>query len=230
MFTYFSKDGEEGFPGCVEARVYYTATTTESEGRQIAKLEVEYEAELTGDDGVEETVLAMTNHSYFNLAGTSSIEGTQVTLSTNLHQVVDDTDIPTGPIKPFANIEANQAFTLGQQEPDVDHCFVLNTNPESIPIDTRSLPVNKLASFYHPTSAVHLEVFSTEPAFQFYTGKYIDVPAVGSMPARGPRSGFCVEPSRYVNATNDDRWKNMVLLKRGRKYGSRIVYRAWKDQ
>lgn len=64
MFTYFSKDGEEGFPGCVEARVYYTATTTESEGRQIAKLEVEYEAELTGDDGVEETVLAMTNHRY----------------------------------------------------------------------------------------------------------------------------------------------------------------------
>lgn len=229
-FKYLSKDGDEGFPGSVEAQVFYTATTTESEGRQIAKLEVEYEAELVGDGDVEETAVAMTNHSYFNLSGSSTIEGTEVTLSTNLHQEVDDTDIPTGSIKPYPGITANEKFTLGTQEPDVDHCFILNSDPDSVPIDTRSLPVNKLASFYHPESAVHLEVYSTEPAFQFYTGKYIDVPAAGSQPARGPRAGFCVEPSRYVNAINEDKWRNMVVLKKGQKYGSRIVYRAWKDQ
>ena len=61
-FKYLSKDGDEGFPGSVEAQVFYTATTTESEGRQIAKLEVEYEAELVGDGDVEETAVAMTNH------------------------------------------------------------------------------------------------------------------------------------------------------------------------
>lgn len=67
----------------------------------------------------------------------------------------------------------------------------MNTDPATIPIDTRSLPLKKLGSFHHPVSGVHLEVHSTEPAFQFYTGKYIDVPAVGGLPARGPRSGFC---------------------------------------
>lgn len=104
----------------------------------------------------------------------------------------------------------------------------MNTDPATIPIDTRSLPLKKLGSFHHPVSGVQLEVHSTEPAFQFYTGKYIDVPAVGGLPARGPRSGFCVEPSRYINAVNNEQQRGMVILKRGQKYGSRNVYRAWR--
>lgn len=151
-------------------------------------------------------------------------------MSTNLHQEVDKTDIPTGPITPYPGIEANKMFELGPEEPDIDHCFVLNTDPASIPVDTRSLPLNKLASFYHSKTGIHLEIHSTEPAFQFYTGKYIYVPPVDDLPARGPRSGFCVEPSRYINAVNNEEWRNMVVLKRGQKYGSRMVYRAWKDK
>jgi aldose 1-epimerase len=81
----------------------------------------------------------------------------------------------------------------------------------------------------HPDSGVHLEVLSTEPGFQFYTGKYIDVPEVAGLPARKARSAFCVEPSRYVNAVNVAEWKDMMLLKKGEKYGARIVYRAWKE-
>jgi aldose 1-epimerase len=103
----------------------------------------------------------------------------------------------------------------------------VNTSPSTIPVDTRGLPLRNLASFYHPDSRICLEVHSTEPAFQLYAGKFIDVPAVGNLPARGPGSGFCVEPSRYVNAINVEEWRNMVVLKRGGKYGSRIVYRSW---
>lgn len=147
-----------------------------------------------------------------------------------MHLVVDDTNIPKGPIEPYPGIIAGQKFTLGADEPDIDLCFVVNTDSDSIPVDTRTLPVHKLAAFYHPKSGVHLEVHSTEPAFQFYTGKYIDVPAIGELPARGPRSGFCVEPSRYINAVNEERWKGMVVLKRGQKYGSRMIYRAWSDK
>jgi aldose 1-epimerase len=169
------------------------------------------------------------DYSYFNLNGSASIEGTEVTLTTNLHLPVDNESIPLGSIEAYPGISANEKFTLGDVEPDIDHCFIKNDIPGSIPVDTRSLSLKKLGSFYHPDSKVHLEIHSTEPAFQFYTGKYIDVKAVGGLPARGPRSGFCVEPSRYINAINTDEWKAMVVLKRGSKYGSRNVYRAWRE-
>ena len=229
QFQYRSNDGEEGFPGSVETRVFYTASTAYENGNEVAVLEMEYEAELVGDEDVAETAVAMTNHSYFNLAGLASIEGTEVILSTNLHQEVDEESIPTGNISPFPGVEANKMFVLGPQEPDIDHCFILNSDPSSVKLDTRESPLCLLAKFHHPKSGAHLEVLSTEPAFQFYTGKYIDVPPVGKQPARGRRSGFCVEPSRYINAINEDKWRDMVVLTRGHKYGSRLVYRAWKD-
>lgn len=132
---------------------------------------------------------------------------------------------------PFSQFEGSYTpFTLGATAPDVDDVFVLNPqDPGSVPIDTRASPLNKLVEAFHPDSKIHLEVHSTEPAFQFYTGKYIDVPAVEGAPARGPRAGFCVEPSRWVNAVNVPEWKNQVVLKKGETYGARIVYKAWKE-
>jgi len=226
FFKYVSKDGEEGYPGTVEVRVWYVQAKEEVDGAQQEVLYIEYEAELVGDE-VEETAINMTNHSYFNLSGGSTITGTEVNLITNKYQVVDDGGIPTGPIEEYPGVSAKKTFTLGEKEPDIDDCFVANTDPSSIPIDTRSLPLQKLASFYHPESKIHLEIHSTEPAFQFYTGKYIDVPAVGDVPARGARAGFCVEPSRYVNAINVPEYKSMMTLKKGEKYGTKIVYRGW---
>jgi aldose 1-epimerase len=148
-------------------------------------------------------------------------------LSTIDHLPVDDTSIPIGPIAPYPGISANKAFSLNSADGDIDHCFIMNTAPSTIPVDTRNQPLLKLASFFHPDSKIGLEVYSTEPAFQFYTGQFIDVPAIGELPARGARAGFCVEPSRYVNAINVEEWRDMVVLKRGEKYGSRIVYRGW---
>ncbi|KAL1841218.1 hypothetical protein VTJ49DRAFT_7286 [Mycothermus thermophilus] len=228
-FKIVSEDGDEGFPGTVEASVVYTVGKQKTpEGKEVVVLGIEYEAELVG--GADETVINMTNHSYFNLTNGPSIEGTVVTLATNVYLPVDDGGIPTGGPTVFSKVPAGgQAFTLGAQEPDIDDCFVVNEAPSTVPIDTRGLPLTKLVTAHHPASGVHLEVLSTEPAFQFYTGKYIDVPAVGGLPARGARSGFCVEPSRYVNACNVDEWKGQMLLKKGEKYGCRIVYRAWKE-
>jgi aldose 1-epimerase len=226
LFKYTSKDGEEGYPGTVEVRVWYVQEKEQVDGAQQEVLHIEYEAELVGDE-VDETAINMTNHSYFNLTEGPSIAGTEVTLLTNKYQVVDDGGIPTGPIEEYPGVSPQKTFTLGEKEPDIDDCFVVNTDPSSIPIDTRSLSLQKLASFYHPESKIHLEVHSTEPAFQFYTGKYIDVPAVGDLPARRARSGFCVEPSRYVNAINVPEYKPMMVLKKGQKYGTKIVYRGW---
>ncbi|KAF2122141.1 galactose mutarotase-like domain-containing protein [Lophiotrema nucula] len=222
LFKYVSADGEEGYPGTVEVKVWYV----QEKERDKDVLHIEFEAELIGDE-VDETAANITNHSYFNLTGGPTIEGTEVTLITNKYQVVDSGGIPTGPIEEYPGVTPNKAFTLGEKEPDIDDCFVVNTDSSSIPIDTRGLSLQKIASFYHPDSKIHLDISSTEPAFQYYTGKYIEVPAVDGVPARGARAGFCVEPSRYVNAINVPEYKSQVVLKKGEKYGSKITYRAW---
>ncbi|GME22085.1 Aldose 1-epimerase [Neofusicoccum parvum] len=230
LFTYLSPDGEGGYPGAVELKVWYTAYNEDVAGAKHTVLETEYEAELVGSDGVQETLVGLTNHTYFNLSGaptSATLAGTEVTLATDQHLPVDSTAIPTGSIERYPGVTANKTFTLGETEPAIDHCFIVDAAADAIPVDTRGLPLRKLAAFHHPQSKIHLEVHSTEPAFQFYTGGFIDVPAVDGLPARGPRSGFCVEPSRYVNAANVEQWKGQVLLKRGAKYGSKIVYRAW---
>jgi aldose 1-epimerase len=85
------------------------------------------------------------------------------------------------------------------------------------------------ALFSHAETGIYLEVLTTEPAFQFYTGKYINVPAAKGAPARKARAGFCVEPSRYVNAVNVDEWRGMTVLRMGEVYGGRIAYKSWKD-
>ncbi len=169
---------------------------------------------------------------YFNLTGKPSIEGTDVTLCTSHYLPVDEGGIPkSSSTGSYPGVTANKKFTLGPVEPDIDDCFVVDpSKASSVPIDTRSEPLQKLIAAYHPETKIHLEVLSTEPAFQFYTGKYIEVPEVDGVPARGPRSGFCVEPSRYVNAVNVPEWKDQVLLKKGQVYGSRVVYRGWSDE
>ncbi|TVY82907.1 Bifunctional protein GAL10 [Lachnellula suecica] len=227
MFKLRSEDGDEGYPGTVEASVTYTAVETE-EGVRV--LGIEYQVELVGNE-VEETAVNVTNHSYFNLSGNPTIEGTQVSLCSNNYLPVDDGGIPTGNPKPYSGVEPNKTFTLGAEEPDIDDCFIVDpSTASSIPLDTRNSPLTKLVTAYHPQTKNHLEVLSTEPAFQFYTGKYIDVPEVEDVAARGKRSGFCVEPSRYVNAVNVPEWKAQVVLKKGEVYGNRVVYRGWSDE
>ncbi|KYK54850.1 aldose-1-epimerase [Drechmeria coniospora] len=226
-FTLVSEDGDEGFPGTVEARVTYTTGTQRLHGQEAIVLGIEYEASLVG--GADETVINMTNHSYFNLTGDDTIDGTVVTLGTNNHLPVDASLIPTGRPVPYAAVETTKPFVLTTTEPSVDNCFVDGTEPSSVPIDTRARSLALHLSAHHPKTGIHLEVLSTEPAFQFYTGDYTDVPAVEGAPRRGPRSGFCCEPGRFVNACNVPEWRDMTRLKKGEKYGARIVYRVWAD-
>ena len=227
MFKYLSKDGDQGYPGTVEVRVWYTASKEEEDGVGKTVLEVEYEVEMVGSE-CEETVVGVTNHSYFNLSGKPTIEGTQAILETDRYLPVDDTGIPKGSIERYAGTKSSKPFILGAEEPDIDDCFVMDEAITSIPLDTRSRPLTRLASLFHPNTDMHLEVYSTEPAFQFYTGKYVDVPAAADSPARPPRCGICIEPSRYVNACNVPAWRSMVLLKRGERWGARNLYKAWK--
>lgn len=187
----------------------------------------------------KQLTLRLLLHSYFNLSQTASIDGTEVTLASEKYLEVGEDGIPSGNIKPYRGVQANEPFTLGAVDPDIDDCFILvgdenndNNNNDnngevkvestdqlassSSHLDTRSQPLRLLVTAHHPSTSLNLQVFSTEPAFQFYTGKYIDVPELrgGEVPRRGARSGFCVEPSRYVNAVNEPRWKPQTVLKR----------------
>ncbi|KAL5594310.1 hypothetical protein BROUX41_001252 [Berkeleyomyces rouxiae] len=229
VYSLTSDDGDEGFPGAVEVRVIYTSGLQRVEGREVTVLAMEYQAELTG--GAEETVINMTNHSYFNLAGAPTIEGTQVTLSTDQHLPMDATGIPTSGPTAHSEVRAHVPFTLGASSPRLDDCFVLDATAAagSVPLDTRAEPLRLLVAARHPASGVSLQVLSTEPAFQFYTGEYVRVPPVGGLPARGARSGFCCEPGRFVNAVNEEAWRAQVVLGKGQTFGARTVYRAWKD-
>lgn len=142
--------------------------------------------------------------------------------------MVDDDGIPTGPVEKFPGIDAGKPFTLGPEHSEVDHCFVMNEDMSKVPLDTRSRPLQTLVNLRHPGTNLHLEVSSTEPAFQFYTGRFIDVPASEFGPAYGPNSGLCVEAARCINSVNIPDWRNTVILKKGQLWGSKIAYRAWK--
>lgn len=168
-------------------------------------------------------------NSYFNLTGGPTIEGTQITLGTDKHLPVDGDDIPLGSVEQYPGITAGKSFVLGLHEPDVDHCFIVDPDARNVPIDTRNSQASKLVSMSAKATGIHLDVFSTEPAFQFYTGKHITVPASEHGPERGPRSGLCIEPSRYINAVNVPDWRNMVMLRQGQLYGAKIIYKAWRD-
>lgn len=165
--------------------------------------------------------------SYFNISGSANTEGTQAQLCTNDYLPLDSTGIPNGRIEKFSHY-VTSPFNLGPSEPHIDDVFVVEPDPSKIALDTRTQPLKRLAQFHHPTSKLHLEVHSTEPAFQFYTGKYIDTPEVDGVPARGEAAGFCVEPSRFVNAANVPHWRSMVVLGQGKIFGSKTVYKAWK--
>ncbi|KAI9928044.1 hypothetical protein ASPWEDRAFT_112787 [Aspergillus wentii DTO 134E9] len=228
LFKYLSKDGEEGYPGTVELRVWYTASKEDIDGpAPKTVLSLEYEVEFVGDE-CEETVINLTNHSYFNIANAPTVTGTKAQLFTQSYLPLDSTGIPIGNIEAFPR-EVTAPFDVGPFEPHIDDVFVMESDPEKIPLDTRGQSLKLLAQFSHATTRMHLEVHSTEPAFQFYTGKYIDVPAVEGAPARVEGAGFCVEPSRFVNAANVPKWRSMCVLKRGEIFGCRNVYKAWKD-
>jgi len=98
-----------------------------------------------------------------------------------------------------------------------------------VPLDTRAQPLRKLISLWHPESKIHLEVESTDPAFQVYTGDGIDTKAVEGYGAKGARAGLAIEPSRYVDAASKEEWRGMVVLRKGQVWGSKMAFTAWKE-
>jgi aldose 1-epimerase len=216
--AYVSKDGEEGYPGTLSARVSYTVTPDN-------ELKIEYSA--TTDRA---TIINLTNHSYFNLAGAGSgdILKHQVTIHADSFTPVDRGSIPTGEIKPVKGTPFD--FTsphaigerIGQNDPQLqygkgyDHNYVLRSGNGSLA---------KAAEVYDPESGRVMEVWTTEPGVQFYTGNNLPDSLKGKDGKTYVRRGaLCLETQHYPDSPNRANFPT-TELKPGAQYRATTVYK-----
>ena len=217
-FSYLSKDGEEGFPGNCKVKVTYTLTDTN-------ELVIEYEA--TTDKA---TPINLSQHSYFNLAGegTSDILNHELMLNADRFTPVDKNLIPTGELRsvkgtPFdfttptrigARIDDSyEQMVLGH---GYDHNFILNS---------KGTGLTHAARVYEPTSGRVMEVSTTQPAVQFYTGNFLDGTVTGKQGhVYKRRYGLCLETQHYPDSPNHPDFPS-TILKPGDTFRSKTVFK-----
>jgi aldose 1-epimerase len=217
VFTHASPDGDEGYPGTLNARVTYTLTPAN-------ELIVDYSA--TTDKA---TPINLTQHSYFNLAGagTGEILNHQLTLDADRFTPVDATLIPTGDLAPvegtpfdFRRPTAIGA-RIGADHPQLkygngyDHNWVLNGEPGRL---------RHAARLVEPTSGRTLDVSTTEPGVQFYTGNFLDGTLTGrSGRVYKRRYGLCLETQHFPDSPNHPTFPS-TILRAGEHFQSKTVF------
>ncbi len=206
--SYFSKDGEEGYPGNVEAFVDYRLSGNE--------LSIEYRASTDRD-----TIVNLTNHSYFNLKGDGTILEHELTLNADHFTPVCEALIPTGKIAPVAGtpMDFRGGRAIGSEislTSGYDHNFVLNDWDGSL---------RSAVSLYEPASGRVLEILTTQPGMQFYSGNFLDGSFMGKNGfAYVKYAGLCLEPQHFPDAPNHSNFPSTVL-RPGEEYRQSTVLR-----
>jgi aldose 1-epimerase len=209
---YLSKDGEEGYPGNLNVTVKYTLSAEN-------ELQIEYTA--TTD---KPTPVNLTQHSYFNLTGDHSqnILGHTLTIKADKYTPVDKGLIPTGELKavkgtPFDFTTAHRiGERIGQVDGGYDHNWVINKGTDSFPL---------VAILSDSASGRTIEVYTTEPGIQFYTGNFLDGKLTGSDGKPfNKHAGLCLETQHFPDSPNKPSFPT-TILQPGDKYHTFTKYK-----
>lgn len=219
VLTYLSPDGEAGFPGNLNVKVTMNLTNDNA-------IDIQYEA-----DSDKETVVNLTNHSYFNLSGdaNNTILDHLLTVNADEYTPVDDTFMTTGVIDKVKDtpMDFSTATPIGQRIEDTtfvqlkngrgyDHNWVLNTKGDVSQV---------AATVVSPVTGIQLDVYTSEPGLQIYTGNFLTGELIGKkgIPYK-LRSAICLESQKYPDSPNKPNWPQ-PFLKPGEKYTSRCIYK-----
>jgi aldose 1-epimerase len=221
-----SPDGDQGYPGTLANKVTYTLTNRN-------EIRMDYRARLVGDEGLK-TVINLTNHAYWNLAGegSSDIYGHKLTLNASHYTPVDPTLIPTGEIARVGGtpMDFRHSTAIGARIRNgfeqlvigrgYDHNWVLDRHGSGLELAARVV---------EPRSGRVLEVITDQPGIQFYSGNFLDGTLVGTsgrMYRQG--DGFALETQHYPDSPNHPNFPSTVLSP-GERYQTTTIYRFSTD-